>query len=216
MSHRCHVVLIAPHGGLSRILGEQFGLLDDFVLATVETLDQLQLRAETDHIDLILLHSGDTTLASVAGLRGLGFGQPIIVLGAGETNGASEEMRLPLRMSHLLARMKAHLRHHESGEEAALPIRSFIFRPGARLLIPSEGEPLRLTEKEVAILRYLHRMGERPVSRDVLLAEVWGYNTSVTTHTLETHIYRLRQKLEDDPSNAAILVTDSGGYKLLA
>ena len=74
---------------------------------------------------------------------------------------------------------------------------------------------MRLTEKETAILRYLYRSGQNPVSREVLLQEVWGYNSGVTTHTLETHIYRLRQKIEKDPANAALLVTEAGGYKLV-
>ena len=74
---------------------------------------------------------------------------------------------------------------------------------------------MRLTEKETAILKYLYRAGEKAVTRDILLNEVWGYNAGVTTHTLETHIYRLRQKIERDPAAASILVTESGGYRLV-
>ena len=53
------------------------------------------------------------------------------------------------------------------------------------------------------------------VSRETLLQEVWGYNSGVTTHTLETHIYRLRQKVEKDAASPQILVTEAGGYKLV-
>jgi DNA-binding response OmpR family regulator len=74
---------------------------------------------------------------------------------------------------------------------------------------------IRLTEKETAILKFLYRAGDKPVAREVLLDEVWGYNAAVATHTLETHIYRLRQKIERDPSNATILVTEPGGYRLV-
>ena len=93
-------------------------------------------------------------------------------------------------------------------------------RPNTRqqcleLLVDEQEKKVRLTEKETAILKYLYRAGAKVVGRDVLLAEVWGYNSGVTTHTLETHIYRLRQKIEKDPSNAEILVTETGGYRLV-
>lgn len=91
----------------------------------------------------------------------------------------------------------------------------YTFRPSAKLLVNERGSKLKLTEKETAILRFLYRAGQKVVTREVLLAEVWGYNANVTTHTLETHIYRLRQKIEQDPSNARILVTEQGGYKLI-
>src|SRR6478609_8352322 len=87
--------------------------------------------------------------------------------------------------------------------------------PACAILVEKGGKKkIRLTDKEASILKYLFRAGDRPVARDVLLNEVWGYNAGVTTHTLETHIYRLRQKIEKDPTNAAILITDRGGYRL--
>jgi DNA-binding response OmpR family regulator len=79
---------------------------------------------------------------------------------------------------------------------------------------PAKNRRIRLTEKEAAILKFLYRAGTRAVARQVLLNEVWGYNAAVTTHTLETHIYRLRQKIEPDPANARLLVTEGGGYRL--
>jgi DNA-binding response OmpR family regulator len=74
---------------------------------------------------------------------------------------------------------------------------------------------VRLTGKETGVLRYLCRAGQRPVSRETLLQEVWGYNSGLTTHTLETHIYRLRQKIEKDATSPAILVTQADGYTLV-
>src|SRR3546814_2094510 len=90
----------------------------------------------------------------------------------------------------------------------------YSFRPAAKLLLDEgRNRKVRLTEKETAILKYLYRAGDRMVRREVLLNEVWGYNAGVTTHTLETHVYRLRQKIEPDPQRAAILVTDAGDRK---
>jgi DNA-binding response OmpR family regulator len=91
----------------------------------------------------------------------------------------------------------------------------YVFRPAAKLLQdPARNRKIRLTEKEAAILKFLYRAGARPVPRQVLLNEVWGYNAAVTTHTLETHIYRLRQKIEPDPSQSRLLITEGGGYRL--
>ena len=85
-----------------------------------------------------------------------------------------------------------------------------------KMLLDQTGKKkIRLTEKETAILKHLYRAGARVIGRDTLLGEVWGYNAGVTTHTLETHVYRLRQKIERDPAHAEILVTETGGYRLI-
>ena len=90
----------------------------------------------------------------------------------------------------------------------------YSFRPAGKVLVDPKGKKIRLTEKETNILKYLYRAGAKPVSREELLTEVWGYNAGVTTHTLETHIYRLRQKIEPEPGQARLLLTDAGGYRL--
>ena len=113
------------------------------------------------------------------------------------------------------AHRRAQLRQHEASEDAVFAIGPYTFRPSSKLLLNPKGNKVRLTEKETSILRYLYRAGQRPVSRETLLQEVWGYNSGVTTHTLETHIYRLRQKIEKDAAAPAILVTEAGGYKLV-
>jgi DNA-binding response OmpR family regulator len=107
------------------------------------------------------------------------------------------------------------LRQSELNDDAILTIGPYAFRPSAKLLSDNDGRrKVRLTEKEAAILKFLYRAG-RAIGRDTLLGEVWGYNAGVTTHTLETHVYRLRRKIERDPANAEILVTEPGGYRLL-
>ena len=126
----------------------------------------------------------------------------------GLESGANDYVTKPFRFAVLLARIRAQLRQHEHSEDAVFTIGGYTFRPSAKLLLDERGSKIRLTEKETAILKYLYRAGEQVITRDVLLREVWGYNAGVTTHTLETHIYRLRQKIE-------LLVTEGGGYKLV-
>jgi DNA-binding response OmpR family regulator len=107
------------------------------------------------------------------------------------------------------------LRQHEHSEDATFKVGPYTFKPASKTLVRDDNKKVRLTEKETAIIKFLYRSGEQIVGRDVLLHDVWGYNAGVTTHTLETHIYRLRQKIERDPSQAEILVTEGGGYKLV-
>ena len=156
-------------------------------------------------------------------LRDAGITCPIIMLTAADSDedtikglkeGANDYISKPFRFAVLMARVDAHLRSHELSEEAVYRIGPYTFRPSAKLLLEGQRR-IRLTEKETNILKFLHRTGDT-VSRETLLHEVWGYNPAVTTHTLETHIYRLRQKIEKDPTRAQILITDSGGYRLIA
>jgi DNA-binding response OmpR family regulator len=133
----------------------------------------------------------------------------------GLDSGANDYVTKPFRLNVLLARLRAQFRLHEASEDAVFNIGPYSFQPGAKLLLEGASKrKIRLTEKEAAILRFLYRAAN-PVSRETLLGEVWGYNAGVNTHTLETHIYRLRQKMERDPANAEILVTTPGGYRLV-
>jgi len=157
-------------------------------------------------------------------LRDDGISCPIVLLTAADTDadtieglesGANDYVTKPFRFAVLMARIHAHLRNHEQSEEAVYRIGPYTFRPSAKLLIDPAEKKIRLTEKETNILKFLYRSGDT-VARETLLHEVWGYNPAVTTHTLETHIYRLRQKIENNPGQAQILVTESGGYRLVA
>ena len=122
----------------------------------------------------------------------------------------------PFRLPVLLARLRAQLRQHEQSEDVVFTIGPYTFRSSAKLLIHGETKKkIRLTEKETSILKYLYRSGSNVVDRETLLAEVWGYSAGVTTHTVETHMYRLRQKIESDPSDPKILMTKPGGYQLV-
>ena len=128
--------------------------------------------------------------------------------------GANDYIAKPFRLGELLARVRAQLRIFDNSEDAVFTIGPYMFRPSAKLLLePARNRKIRLTEKECGILKFLYRAA-KPVPRQVLLNEVWGYNSEVTTHTLETHIYRLRQKIEADPADTRLLVTVPGGYLL--
>ncbi len=156
-------------------------------------------------------------------VRKNGFKAPIILL-TGETAdadmvlgldaGANDYMTKPFNFPVLLARIRAQLRQHANNEDAILSLGPYRFQPSAKLLIEQNGGKIRLTAKETSILKFLYKSASNLASRDVLLREVWGYNANVTTHTLETHIYRLRQKIEPDPANANLLKTETGGYRL--
>jgi len=157
-------------------------------------------------------------------LRDDGVSCPIVLLTAADTDadtieglesGANDYVTKPFRFAVLMARIHAHLRNHEQSEDAVYRIGPYTFRPSAKILVDPAEKKIRLTEKETNILKFLYRSGET-VARETLLHEVWGYNPAVTTHTLETHIYRLRQKIENNPGQAQILVTESGGYRLVA
>ncbi|HJS45321.1 MAG TPA: response regulator transcription factor [Rhizomicrobium sp.] len=149
-----------------------------------------------------------------ADLREQGLNCPLLLLTDGEAPATPESLARPFRISVLLARLHALNTHHAPADDAAVRIGPYTFHPSAKLL-QAEGRKVRLTEKETNILKFLHASCGT-VPRDILLHEVWGYSPAVATHTLETHIYRLRKKIEQDPANAQILLTEGGGYRLSA
>jgi DNA-binding response OmpR family regulator len=220
------ILIVDDDPELSQALIDQLSLYEEFDLSHAGTAAAAIQAARESHVDLIIMDVGLPDMdgrEAVKILRKGGVRAPIIMLTGHDTDsdtilgleaGANDYVVKPFRFAVLLARIRAHLRQHEQSEDATFSIGRYTFRPAAKLLLDASGGKIRLTEKETAILKYLYRAGDRIVTRDVLLAEVWGYNSGVTTHTLETHIYRLRQKIERDPSHAELLVTESGGYKL--
>ncbi len=222
------LLLVDDEAGLRQSLAEQLELHDEFKTEQAENGAQGLETAKSTHFDLMLL---DVGLPDLDGrevckmMRKAGIKCPIIMLTAadgeadtilGLESGANDYVAKPFQFAVLLARIRAQLRQHEQSEDAVFNIGPYTFRPSAKLMVHNDnGQKVRLTEKETSILKYLYRTGDRVASREILLNEVWGYNAGVTTHTLETHIYRLRQKIERDPSNAELLVTETGGYRLV-
>ncbi len=225
--------------GSSRIL-----LVEDEELFRRELAEQLEMHESyevheaasgREALELVRAHVFDAIILDVGLpdtdgrdlcrlLRKQGVKAPILMLTAhggdsdtilGLDSGANDYVAKPVRLGVLLARLRAQLRQFELSDDAIFQIGPYRFKPAAKMLVSENGRKIHLTEKETAILKYLYRVGDRPVSREVLLDEVWGYNAGVTTHTLETHIYRLRQKIEPNAGEPAILVTEPGGYRLV-
>ncbi|MBO6813735.1 MAG: response regulator transcription factor [Rhizobiaceae bacterium] len=222
-----NILIVDDDDDLRDALVEQLALYDEFTVVTESSATKGVNRARSEHVDLLVMDVGLPDMdgrEAVKLLRKGGFKAPILMLTGHDTDsdtilgleaGANDYVTKPFRFAVLLARMRAQLRTHEQSEDAVFSVGQYTFRPSQKLLTEEDGNKVRLTEKETAIVKYLYRAEQKVIGRDELLAEVWGYNSGVTTHTLETHIYRLRQKIETDPSNARLLVTEGGGYKLL-
>ena len=157
----------------------------------------IRLRAAAHRMPMVMLTGQDAETDVVRGLEA----------------GAHDYLAKPVRPAVLIARLRALLRHHESSMDAVFPLGPWTFHPAQKLLRGKAGVRLWLTAREVDILRHLLRSG-RLVSKQELLADIWGYNPSVSSHTLETHIYRLRHKIEADPYDPRLLLTAEGGYRL--
>ncbi|HDY95535.1 MAG: response regulator transcription factor [Sulfitobacter litoralis] len=222
------ILLVDDDDDLREALSEQLLLTEDFDVFEAGNGADAKTRAAEALYDLVIL---DVGLPDIDGrdlcrdLRTQGVKSPILMLTGHDSDadtimgldaGANDYVTKPFKFPVLLARIRAQLRQHEQSEEAIFQLGPYTFKPSAKILITEDDKKIRLTEKETNILKFLYRAGAGVVPRDTLLHEVWGYNAGVTTHTLETHIYRLRQKIEPDPSNARILLTESGGYRIVS
>jgi DNA-binding response OmpR family regulator len=227
MPNRHRILIVDDDREMRDALTERLSLHEEFEALAVESGSEGVQAAKAGQIDLVIM---DVGLPDIDGreaariLRKNGFKAPIIMLTGHDTDsdtilglesGANDYVTKPFRFAVLLARIRAQLRQHEASEDAIFTIGPYTFRPSSKLLLNPKGDKIRLTEKETSILRYLYRAGQRPVSRETLLQDVSGYNSGVTTHTLETHIYRLWQKIEKDAAAPAILLTEGGSYKLV-
>jgi DNA-binding response OmpR family regulator len=222
------ILLVDDDEDLREALSEQLVMTEDFDVFEAGSGSEAMKRAKESIYDLVILDVGlpDTDGRELCKLlRKQGVKCPIVMLTGhdsdadtilGLDSGANDYITKPFKFPVLLARLRAQLRTHEQSEDAVFQLGPYTFKPAMKLLLTEDEKKIRLTEKETNILKYLYRAPDGVVARDVLLHEVWGYNAGVTTHTLETHIYRLRQKIEPDPSNARLLVTESGGYRLVA
>ena len=204
MTNARTILIVDDDEDLRESLKDQLALYDEFVVSTAANASAGIERVKAEQIDLLVL---DVMLPDMDGreackmMRKAGFKSPVIMLTANDTDadmilgldsGANDYVTKPFKFAVLLARVRAQLRQHEQSEDAVFTIGPYTFKPALKLLVEGDGGKIRLTEKETSILKFLYRANEKMVTRETLLTEVWGYNTGVTTHTLETHIYRLR------------------------
>ena len=220
------ILIVDDDADLREALAYQILLLEEFTVHEAEDGTSALNQVNDLLFDLVILDVGlpdidGRELCKLMKLRNVKC--PIVMLTAQDTDadtiygldsGANDYITKPFKFPVLLARLRAQLRQHEQSEDAVFNLGPYTFKPAAKMLITEELKKIRLTEKETNILKFLYRSTEKIVARDTLLHEVWGYNAGVTTHTLETHIYRLRQKIEPDPSKARFLITEPGGYRL--
>ena len=221
------ILVVDDDADLRETLVEQLRGQPEFDIVEAGTANDALKVLRESNVELTILDVGLPDMDgrdAVKLMRQEGFKSPILMLTGHDTeadeikgldSGANDYLTKPFRFPVLLARINAALRQHDQSEDAVFTIGQYSFQPAVKTLETSDGSKVRLTDKETSILKYLYRQGPKTITRDVLLKEVWGYNNRVTTHTLETHIYRLRQKIERDPSNARLLVTEDGGYRLV-
>jgi DNA-binding response OmpR family regulator len=224
------LLIVANDSAAPEIIGAQLEQIGGFRATIVHTVREAIDRTRSDQarFDAVLLitgHSNDDPTAMCSRLSQAMLGAPIIILShqAGESDvvealeaGASDFVVAPYRPVELQARMRAQIRAHANSAHVVLAIGPYRFHPAGRVLEDSHRGTIRLTQKETEVLKYLYRAGGRPVARQTLLREVWGYKHGADSYTVESHIYRLRRKIEADPTRPRFLLNEDGGYALIA
>ena len=227
MNAQKHILIVDGDAATRAELAREVAQLG-YTVSTAGTAEAAALHLSRHRgIDLVLLETGlpdGDGRDLVARLRRRGLLVPLILLAdsASEDDvvwgldaGADDFVTRPLRLRELAARIRAQFRVAVGRTEEDLQVGMLIFRPASRTAFhPYLAHPVRLTEKEALLLARLCHAEGRPVSRQTLLREVWGYNPSVSSHTVETHIYRLRRKIEGRSGCPPLVLNDAGGYRL--
>lgn len=220
------ILLVGEDIALRRELTRQLSLHREFTVIETDTGAGAVDSLGREHFDAVLLNvgpQGSDGCEICRLIRRRGIHIPVILLADGDSvadvilgldAGANDYIASPFKYGILVARLRAHLRQYELSEDAILRIGPYVFRPTVRALHHSgTGREIRLSDKECAILKYLCRAGDA-VSCDRIYSDIWDHNEPLMTHTLQTHIYRLRQKIENNPSKPEIIVSEMGGYRI--
>ena len=200
---------------------------DKFDLTTATSCGEAELLFKDNHFDLIILNP-ELLKGRVKNYLDLighnGFSTPIIFTGEVKDFVEVEAQNIghllvciqrPFKITILLECIRRLLSKYDFSSEVIIPLGNLQFCPGSKFIKMENGQKVNLTEKETNILKYLCQSKDRIVSREVLLNEVWGHTESLSTHTLETYIYRLRQKISAKLNGKELIITKKGGYQLL-
>ena len=199
------------------------GFNDVFEVGIFADLDNALSYANPDLILLDIQMPDGNGIDICQRLRRNGFAKPIVMLTAkgaegdivlGLEAGANDYITKPLRLGELVVRIRTQLRQFRALDDARFEIGNLSFVPANKMLHEIGSDRTQaLTEKEATILKFLYRASPNDVTKEELLAEVWGFRNGVSTHTLETHIYRLRQKISRLTKKQLILTIEKG-YRL--
>jgi DNA-binding response OmpR family regulator len=213
MADALSILLLAHNPEHAIALSEQFALDPTLQVHQASRPVMFARPLDSERVDIAVIVG--PAKDAIVELRAAAFRGPVLVLtDEADPIDRLDTIILPSRFSFILSRVRSAVRSFEAREEPWVTIGGFRLMLGSKMLVDQDGNAEKLTDKETDILRFMHRAGAELVAREVLLTEIWGYNEKVSTHTLETHIYRLRQKIERDPANAELLVTEAGGYRL--
>ncbi|MEM9443470.1 MAG: response regulator transcription factor [Pseudomonadota bacterium] len=220
--------MVDSNDAARHFLAGQVQLHEDLAVVEARHGKEALERVASVHIKAALI---DVDLPDIDGrdlcrlMRRRGVKVPIILLSThgadadiilGLDKGASDYVVKPFHLGVLLARMRAQIRQFEQLDDAVFPIGPYAFHPSVKILTDRATErKIRLTEREASILKSLYRMNGRIAPMERIMEDVWGQNADVSIHALETHIYRLRQKLEPDPNALQLLLTEGNGYRLV-
>ena len=227
MPRQHKILIIEDDTVLRELIAEELVLQKEFIPIEAATAQRGLEAIKLDLPDLILLGLGlpdSYGLDLLKLIRDQGVKCPIVIL-TSETDedvqvkcldlGANDFVIQPFSFQVLFARIRSLIRHYNMSGEAIIMIGQYSINPRKKLGIDIKGQRYLFTDKEIELLKHLHRASEKMVSSQQLYKEVWGSTVPLNTHTLESHIYRLRQKIELNPKVPVHLITCDGGYKLI-
>ena len=220
------ILFFEPNAVLRTALLDQIIINKNFDVIQSNSLEDVKSHIEQSPVDLLIMgedvgtHSLSLLLKFI---KEINFTNKILFIKDGDSGEISSfegftnnhhVIEKPFRIQFFIKKIDFVLAKISGSSDVSYRIGPFVFFPENKVIKFNDQPDIELTEKEVSILKCLLSHGEESVDREKLLKQVWNYNLGVTTHTLESHIYRLRQKLETDPSIPRLIISEGGGFKI--